>query len=308
MADHKEIVKWFVEQFPSIPKPYLKRGDSFVDRLAMAMLALGGCDNARIDAMKAGIVSLAHAEPLTASGVRRVDQWLNPSERHGEDFSKLLATLLGGTFSTSGAAAIGRGEFLFWLTCPTASPQQADFRDREGQAFNLKTLPACIAPGRNIERGTVAIDRINAETWGKDLVPGQKRTFARWSALAAADPVRLKTYLAQILPNWPRTDIESLAAATTDYDRFNLVHGLLCMRNGASTANLRGYIMLDPAAAEVICLLSEDFTEAKAKELRLSFRSHLSRKRDTNSTPEGYTVVKRAGRARRPRTGVTDEE
>lgn len=298
MADYREIVRWFVEQFPTIPKPYMKAGDAFVDRLAMTMLALGGCENARIDAMKAGLLSLAHAEPITTSGVRRIDEWLNPGRQHGADFSTLLATLLGGTFSTSGAAAIGRGEFLFWLTCPSASPQQADFRDRDGHAFNLKTLPACIAPGRNIERGTVPIDRVNAETWGSDLVPGQKRTFARWSALAAADPGRLTTYLGAIFPNWPGTDIAMLADAATDYDRFNMVHGLLCMRNGASTATLRGYIMLDTEASEVICVLSEDFTEATAKKLRLRFRSHLSRKRDTNSTPEGYTVVDRAARRR----------
>jgi hypothetical protein len=294
MAEHPEIIAWFVEQFPVIPKPFMKAGDTFVDRLAMVMLGLGGCDDRRIDAMKTGLVSLARAEPLTTSGARRIDQWLNPDQRHGEDFSKLLTTLLGGTFSTSGAAAIGRGEFLFWLTCPTASPQQADFRDRDDQAFNLKTLPACIAPGRNIERGTVPIDRINAETWGSDLVPGQKRTFSRWAALAAADPGRLTGYLTAIFPNWPADHIAMLADAATDYDRFNLVHGLLCMRNGASTADLRGYIMLDTDALEAICLLTEDFTEATAQELRLRFRSLLSRRKDTNSTPEGYTVVDRA--------------
>jgi len=54
--------------------------------------------------------------------------------------------------------------------------------------------------------------------------------------------------------------------------------------------------MLDTDALEAICLLTEDFTEAKAQELRLRFRSHLSRKKDTNSTPEGYTVVERAAR------------
>lgn len=292
MPEHSDIVAWFVEQFPTVPRPYMKPGDAFVDRLAMAMLAFGGCDDKRIDTMKDGITSLARTAPLTTSGVRRIDQWLNPDQRYGPDFSKLIGILLGGTFSTSGAAAIGRGEFLFWLTCPSQEVKTEDFRDQEGNAFNLKTLPACIAPGQNIERGKIAIDSINDQTWD-GLVPGQKRSFQRWSTMALADRDKLIRYLHSIFPKWSADDIDTLAGAATDYERFNLVHGLLCMRNGARTASLRGYILLDTDALEAICLLEKDFTESKAHEFKLRFRSHLSRKRDTNSTPEGYTVVDR---------------